>query len=435
MTDDAATRRFQPQAEHVPYQGGARIDWADDTGTHSVLFDRRVVLGSSPHADVIVESPIVSRLHAEIEPTEHGLRLRDLQSRNGTFVQGVRIESAYLAHMSRLRLASCEMVVRHLGPHSAPEHASWPTDSFGALLGGSAKMRALYSVLARVAETDSPVLIHGETGAGKELVARAIHDASPRKGGPFVIVDCAALPETLLDAELFGHAKGAFTGATGARAGALEAARGGTVFLDEIGELPKGVQPKLLRALEAKTIRRLGENEHRHIDVRFVSATHRDLLSMVSTNEFREDLYFRLSVLVAKVPPLRERMDDIEVLVQHFLGPAASSFDGALLHELRERTWPGNVRELRNFVDRVRTLGLQDALEMSAGPPQSAEAPMTLVAEGPLRSFRDRWIDAGERRYLSALLDRHHRNVVAAAAEAEVDRTHFYKLMRKHQIG
>lgn len=433
--NDQATRRFQPKADDAPFHGRARLDWSDDEGPHSVVIDRQVVLGSSPNADIVLSLPTVSRLHAEIELASDGLRIRDLQSKNGTFVQGVRIESSHLAHMARLRLASCEVVVRYLGgARDVASTSPWPTDSFGALLGGSHTMRALYRTLAKIADSDAPVLVHGETGAGKELAARAIHDASPRKNAPFMVVDCAALPETLLDAELFGHSRGAFTGATGARAGALEAARGGTVFLDEIGELPKSVQPKLLRALEAKTIRRLGENQHRPIDVRFIGATHRDLLSMVSAGEFREDLYFRLSVLMARVPPLRERIDDIEALARHFVHGTSEQLDAAVLEELRSRTWPGNVRELRNFLDRVRTFGLEQTVEMSAAEVPSAE-PKELTPRGSLRLFREQWIDEGERRYLRALLERHHRNVAAAAAEAEVDRTHLYKLMRKHRIG
>ena len=195
----------------------------------------------------------------------------------------------------------------------------WPGPQFGRLIGPSVKMRELFARLARIARAPASVLIEGETGTGKELVARAIHDASPRAGRPFVVIDCGALPENLLDAELFGHARGAFTGAVAARAGAFESAEGGTVFLDEIGELPLGVQPKLLRVLESRAVRRLGENDHRPVDVRVLSATHRDLRTMVNSRAFREDLYFRLAVLPVRVPPLRERPGDIIALAQHFL--------------------------------------------------------------------------------------------------------------------
>ena len=233
-------------------------------------------------------------------------------------------------------------------------------------MGNTLVMRELFATLSRVAPMEASVLIHGETGTGKELVARAIHLASPRARQPFVTVDCGALPENLLDAELFGHTKGAFTGAVSARAGAIETAEGGTVFLDEIGEVPISMQPKLLRLLESRTIRRIGESIHRNINVRFVTATHRDLLTMVSTGEFREDLYFRLSVLPIMIPPLRERREDIELLVNHFLGAdRGSHVTPELMRELISRPWRGNVRELRNFVERARALGAIEALAMS----------------------------------------------------------------------
>jgi transcriptional regulator with GAF, ATPase, and Fis domain len=305
---------------------------------------------------------------------------------------------------------------------------------------------------------DASVLIHGETGTGKELAARAIHDASARADKPFVVVDCAALPENLLDAELFGHARGAFTGAIGARPGAIESADGGTVFLDEIGEMPIAMQPKLLRVLESRAVRRIGETTHRTMDVRFVSATHRDLLTMVNAGDFREDLYFRLSVLPIVVPPLRARMDDLELLFNHFL--KASGGDKAspeLMRQLTSRHWRGNVRELRNFVDRARALGATEALAMTAqgGTPRIStipEAPASssnvsasaagasvrpdspAMFEQAYKDFREAWIDAGEKEYIRKLLLRHNRNVAAAAREADVDRTYIYRLIRKHDL-
>jgi DNA-binding NtrC family response regulator len=329
-------------------------------------------------------------------------------------------------------------------------------------------MRELFATLARIAPMDAPVLVYGETGTGKELVARAIHDASPRASKPFVVVDCAALPENLLDAELFGHTRGAFTGAHAARTGAIESAEGGTVFLDEIGELPIAMQPKLLRVLESRTVRRVGEATHRSVDVRFLSATHRDLLTMVNAAEFREDLYFRLSVIPIHVPALRERKDDIELLVSHFLRTAggASHIPAELMRELMSRPWRGNVRELRNFVERARALGATEALAMTserepsarpsspasvgsvpaavpgtaAVPGPSAAAPAAADVTDPrifqqaYKDFRESWVDSGEKEYIRRLLVRHDRNVAAAAREAEVDRTYIYRLIRKHEL-
>jgi two-component system response regulator GlrR len=284
--------------------------------------------------------------------------------------------------------------------------------------------------MARVAQTDAPVLILGETGTGKELAARAIHDASSRASGPFVIVDCAALADNLIEGELFGHTRGAFTGAVVARAGSFEAASGGTIFLDEIGELPLAVQPKLLRALESKLVKRLGENEHRKVDVRLVAATHRDLRQMVNAGAFREDLYFRIAVLPLTIPPLRARPGDIGTLFRHFLNgrrPVQQISEG----ELAQMPWLGNVRELRNFVERA-AIGATAA----AHPydPAGGEGLSGVGFEQPFKEFRERWIEQGEREYLRRLLERHDRNVAGAAEQAGLDRTYVYRLLRKHGL-
>jgi transcriptional regulator with GAF, ATPase, and Fis domain len=299
-------------------------------------------------------------------------------------------------------------------------------------------MRELFTRLARVAVTNSTVLVQGETGTGKELVANAIHQASTRSSEPFVIVDCAALPESLLEAELFGHAKGAFTGAVGSRAGALESAGSGTVFLDEIGELPLSVQPKLLRAIESRTVRRIGESAYRTVDVRFICATHRDLRTMVNAGAFREDLYFRLAVVPINVPPLRDRLDDIPLLVQRFLPEGAPSvMTPELARELASRPWLGNVRELRNFVERALALGPTEALALTANgqrlPPRSDAYPAVAV-DVPFKVLRDRWLCHLEREYLRTLLAQHGRNISATATAAGLDRAYVHRLMRKHDL-
>ncbi len=436
-----------------------RVSWTDATGHHTTTIDGRVIVGSAQSTGIVIADPTVSRLHAELEAKPDGLWVRDLGSRNGIFVEGVHVLAARVPDRGRIKLGGTELVVDQ-DPNQRRAVEIWPSDHFGRLVGTSARMRELFASLARISPMDASVLIHGETGTGKELVARAIHDASPRASKPFIVVDCAALPENLLDAELFGHTKGAFTGAVGMRTGAIEAAHGGTVFLDEIGELPIAMQPKLLRVLESRTVRRVGETGHRQVDVRFISATHRDLLTMVNNNEFREDLYFRLSVIPVSVPPLRVRKEDIERLVNHFLG-GASSVSPELMRELVNRPWRGNVRELRNFVDRARALGASEALALSststhedAPPPSSptiaplsspsmpAAAPATpgpgidnpQMFEQAYKDFREAWIDAGEREYVRKLLTRHNRNVAAAAREAEIDRTYIYRLIRKHEL-
>ena len=451
--------RLAPLQLSPIFRSQPRVQWTDSAGHHTKVIDGKVLVGSAPGSGIVIEDNTVSRVHAELETRQDGLWVRDLESRNGTFIDGLQVTGGRVPDKGKVRLGSTELVVDYDPSRRRPVEI-WPNASFGKLVGASVRMRELFATLARVAPMEASVLIHGETGTGKELVARAIHDASPRAQKPFVVVDCAALPENLLDAELFGHTKGAFTGAVGARTGAIETADGGTVFLDEIGELPIPMQPKLLRVLESRTVRRVGESAHRTVDVRFISATHRDLLRMVGTNEFREDLYFRLSVIPVEVPPLRDRTEDIEALVQHFWRSSGGEghVDPQLMRELVNRAWRGNVRELRNFVDRAKALGANEALAMSqssaAGdsPPTSTRGgarPASVIASAPppsfraddpkmfeqaYKDFRETWIDVGEREYIRRLLLRHDRNVAAAAREAEVDRTYIYRLIRKHEL-
>jgi two-component system response regulator GlrR len=429
----------QPTIEHgsTVLRRRPRVRWTDARGAHERILEGRTLCGSAPDAGLPLADRTISRLHAELDPRDDGLWVRDLGSRNGTFIDDVRVESGRAPPGGKVRLGSTVLVVSYDAEPAAVE--LWSSERFGPLLGRSPAMRELFARLARVAPTDSSVLIHGETGTGKELVARAIHEASPRAGGPFVIVDCAALPENLLEAELFGHARGAFTGAASARAGAFEEAEGGTVFLDEIGELPLAVQPKLLRVLESRQVRRLGETAHRAVDVRFVSATHRDLRTMVNAGAFREDLYFRLAVLVVALPPLRQRPEDIPLLVEHMLRGDASSIGPGPMRELVGRPWLGNVRELRNFVERARALGPHEALAMTpaAAKPEAPGAEPSSVPldlDRPYKELREESLDAFERRYVTELLARHGRNVAAAAQAAGLDRTYIYRLIRKHDL-
>jgi transcriptional regulator with GAF, ATPase, and Fis domain len=304
----------------------------------------------------VIDDPTVSRVHAELQFRDDGIWVRDLASRNGTYVQGVRVEGAQLTEGAKLRLGAAVVTVA-LGTQPATE--AFPRDRFERLLGRSHAMKKLFARLDRAARTDATVLVLGETGTGKELVAESIHRASARRDRPFVVVDCGALHASLLESELFGHVRGAFTGASSDRLGAFEAAQGGTLFLDEIGEVPLELQPKLLRALEARTVRRLGETRVRTVDVRIVAATHRDLARSVAEGSFREDLYFRLAVLTVRVPPLRERLDDLPLLMESFeAGPDLLSREH--LAELRTRRFPGNVRELRNYVERATAFGIEE---------------------------------------------------------------------------
>jgi two-component system response regulator GlrR len=427
-----------------------RLEWADAAGSHSIEIEGRVLLGSSSHLPLSIADRAVSRLHAELEVRNDGVWVRDLGSRNGTWIEGVLVQSARLPGHGRLKVGSTTLAVSLSG--EAATIPLWPHDRFGPLLARSEVMRELFLRLSQYAETESPVLIQGETGTGKELVAQAVHEMSARSEGPFVVVDCAALPETLLESELFGHAKGSFTGAERARAGAFEAADGGTVFLDEIGELPLAMQPKLLRILESQTLRRIGETEHRRVDVRFVSATNRDLQSMVGTGSFREDLYFRLAVLPVFIPALRSRAEDIPLLLEHFLKKKPGlQIEHELRAELALHRWAGNVRELRSFAERAIAVGPQVAWAMTRGaevptrfpPPPSVPATSeaapssqgpSVSTDVPFKELRERWVDHLEREYMSALLRTHGRDVGKIADAAQLDRSYVHRLLRKHEL-
>ncbi|MFN7697634.1 MAG: sigma 54-interacting transcriptional regulator [Deltaproteobacteria bacterium] len=387
-------------------------------------------IGSAPGADLRVTDKTVSRLHARLEPREDGIWVVDLDSTNGTFVENVRVGSALLHDHARIRCGQLELELRYATDETVVP--LWPSDRFGPLVGRSTPMRELFERLSKFAKSEATALVTGETGTGKDLVARAIHEHSSRARGPFVVFDCAAVPEALFESELFGHARGAFTGADRAREGAVQAAAGGTLFLDEIGELPLSMQPKLLRFLESRTVRRVGESDYRGVDVRVLAATHRDLARMVAGGSFREDLYFRLAVLPVTVPPLRARRGDIAALAQHFLGERA--LDATTLREIDGRPWLGNVRELRSFVERAVALGADEALRMIPGTQAPAGLPPVPLDE-PFKDVRERWNDHLERGYLAGWIERKGHNVSAVADAIGLDRTYVHRLLKKHGLS
>jgi len=401
------------------------LEWA---GQHAVLSpDKQALLiGASPAVDVMIEDSLVSRVHAELRYEANGPWIRDMKSRNGTYVDGVQVEGARVRDGSQLTLG--ETIVRVRFDQAASSVPLWPHASFGALRGGSVKMRELYRRMDLAARSDATVLVEGETGTGKELVAEAIHEASRRSGSPFAIVDCSALAPSILESELFGHARGAFTGAVAARAGVVEAAQGGTVFLDEIGEIPLSLQPKLLRLMESRTLRRVGENTARTVNVRFIAATHRSLQAMINEGTFREDLYFRISVLRLRTPPLRERTEDIPSLVQAFSD--GKGIDVDLLQQLITRPWPGNVRELRNFVEYSQVFGDREALR-ELSPHIGAAIPST---RGTYHQQRRDCLDAFERTFVERLLHDHGGDTRAAAEAGGLDRSHLYRLIKRHRL-
>ena len=310
-------------------------------------------------------------------------------------------------------------------------------------------MRQVFSIIERVAPTTLTALITGETGTGKELASRAMHRLSNREQGPFVIFDCGAAPDSLIESELFGHEKGAFTGAVAAREGVFEAADGGTLFLDEIGELPLDLQPKLLRVLEQRELRRVGGSKVRSVDVRIVAATNRDLLKEVQAGRFREDLYYRLAVVELQLPPLRDRIEDLPLLVSHLLsraqkgGARVRAVEDQVISLFQDWRWPGNVRELANVVERAipftdGPIVTLDALPEAflAGRPRSAGAPgVQARSDMPFKDAKEKLIEAFERQYLLDLIERHSGNISKAARAADMDRKSIARLMRKHGIN
>lgn len=307
-------------------------------------------------------------------------------------------------------------------------------------------MREIYAIFERVAPSDVTVLIEGESGTGKELAARSIHSASRRNGKPYVVFDCAAVPRELAESELFGHRRGAFSGAVSDRAGAFMQANGGTLFLDELGELPLELQPKLLRALETGDVRAVGDDNARHTDVRVIAATNRDLRAEVRRGRFREDLLYRLEVVKVRLPPLRERMEDIPDLTRRLLGAElaeSSEIAGENLQRLMAHGWPGNVRELRNVLERAMVLAAQPPrfakLVFNLGP-QSAQ-PSTLgnafpgvASPLPFKEAKEQLLDSFERAYLDALLERHKGNLTHAAQAAGISRKHLGELCKKYDV-
>jgi DNA-binding NtrC family response regulator len=409
-----------------------------DKGASATGGEGELSVGAAPGNDLVLTDTAVSRHHLSVEATERGFLVRDLGSTNGTTVNGVAIEGAYLVPGAVIGLGETKLRFdRHGDERSEPLSAA---DRWGRALGTSDAMRRIFAVLPRLAEADATVLLEGETGTGKSLVAEAIHDASRRGAAPFVVVDCGAIPPTLIESELFGHEKGAFTGATAPRTGAFEAANGGTVFLDEVGELPLDMQPKLLRALDGQAIKRVGGNASVKLDVRVIAATNRDLRAEVNRGRFRSDLYYRLATVRLRIPPLRERAGDVPLLVAHFHAQFAPGEPppAELLAELVRHDWPGNVRELRSAVERAVLLGdpqLWRELADPTPPPMPPVAPGPGVAEpASFRATKELAVRAWERAYVTDLVARHAGNLSRAAREVRMDRNHLRELARRYGV-
>jgi DNA-binding NtrC family response regulator len=429
VKDETRTHEIGRATEPLafPVVGLEVID-GPDRGARLEITQPRARIGTSVGCELRLTDPRVSRLHAEVAPSATGLSLKDLGSKNGTFVEGLRVRDVDIAVGSIIKLAGTALRVHGTGERFSIELS--PNDRLARMVGASVEMRRIYAIIERVAPTESTVLVTGETGTGKELVAQAIHDLSTRAKGPFVALDCGAIPESLVESELFGHVRGAFTGALVTRVGVLEEAHGGTLFLDEVGELSVPVQKKLLRALEARTLRRVGENEERRFDIRIVAATNRRLTDAVNDGLFREDLYYRLAVVNVELPALRARREDIPLLARHFyaeLTRGAVTMPPAIVPTLISKGWPGNVRELRNYVERTLALGMP---EVDPGPVSSSAGPFhTIPTELPYKEAREAWNGSFERVYVRSLLERTGWNVTRAATEARMSRRFLQRLM------
>jgi DNA-binding NtrC family response regulator len=408
-----------------------------------------VRLGGAAELDVSLGDPGVSQEHLAIRLTPEGFLVTDLDSTNGTFLGDVRIREVWVRAETTLRLGATTLRLTPLS--ETVEHEVSPRANFGRMLGASAAMRETFALLERVATSDLTVLIEGETGTGKELAAEGLHDASGRTGA-FTAVNCGAIPKELLESELFGHEKGAFTGAIRERKGAFASAHGGTLFLDEVGELPLDMQAKLLRALERREVKPVGSDKTVAVDVRVVAATHRALTKEVKAGAFRQDLYYRLAVVTVKIPSLRTRLEDLRLLVDHTWEeldrrrraqglPAPQRLDATAMAMLARYDFPGNVRELRNIVERWAVLGAASGEALGDGAPASVgrtgAAPADAFAgvlDLPYHEGRELLIERFERAFTESILTKSGGNVSKAAREAGVDRRHLQRLMARFNV-
>ena len=429
-----------------------RVVSGPDAGKEHTLDEGTTMVGTHADNDLVLTDATVSRYHLEIRVRRDGIEIRDLDTTNGTKHGGARVGSVVLTGAARLRLGKhTEMDVEPVD--TSIDLGEWSTDRFGDVLGTTPPMRRLFALLAKAAPTEATILLQGETGTGKEAIAEAVHRTSKRNRGPFVVVDCGSIPHELIASELFGHAKGSFTGANADKQGLIEAANGGTLFLDEIGELALDLQPQLLRVLDRRQVRRVGETQSVDVDIRVVAATHRDLRAMVKAGQFREDLYYRLAVVATSVPPLRERKADIPALAAWFadkMGRGGFAHSPHLIDLLARHDWPGNVRELRNVVERALSLGDAALADLGEGQPRAStggegtpdpgasggfKRPSNPdVLELPFKEAKAALVESFERDYLVALLARHRGNISRAASEAGIDRNYIHRLVKKYGL-
>jgi two-component system, NtrC family, response regulator HydG len=436
--DDLATVPREPPARDVTSSPSFTLVVAEgaDLGK-SMTIDAgqtRVLVGKSPACQFRLSDEEVSRRHLALSLQQAELRLTDLGSTNGTFVNGVKVVEACLAGGERIRIGTTGLHVDR-APRDATVSIS-PARSFGRVVGSSVEMRRLYPFCERLATTRVPVLIEGETGTGKELLAESLHEMSPRSTGPFVVFDCTAVPPNLVEAELFGYERGAFTGAVTTHRGYFERAQNGTLFIDEIGDLDPTLQPKLLRVLERSEVRRIGGDRWISVDVRILAATRRNLDQEIAAGRFRDDLFFRLVVARIELPPLRARHGDVATLANHFwkeLG-GRGALPYALLNAWESYPWPGNIRELHNEIARRIALGDLAPENSRASTPASGDFIDGIVSgDLPLTRARQKVVDEFHRRYVEHVVKKHGGSLVRAAAASGIAYRYF-QLLRARQL-
>ncbi len=452
--DDNTTIAPVPRSEIEPVSSGFSL--AVETGVdrglrHIIAPDQvtRILVGKSPACHFRLTDTTVSRRHVAFEMSGARLRMTDQGSTNGTYLQGVAVMDAFLVGGELLTLGETKIRVERTKTVGPVETSR--ADRFGRILGQSPEMRALYPLCERLAASTVPVLVEGETGTGKEVLAESLHEMGPRRTGPFVVFDCTSVPPNLLESALFGHEKGSFTGATATRHGVFEEANGGTLLIDEIGDLDLHLQSKLLRALERSEVQRIGANRWIRVDVRILSATRRDLDREIQEGRFRDDLFYRFAVARIELPPLRRRTGDAVVLAKHFYRQLAGK-DAVFPEDFAERIarhdWPGNVRELYHAVARRIALGDDAPIRASrvstertvsahaaADDTEGDIVAKILALDLPITQARKCVVDEFERRYVTRVLARHGGNVGAAAAASGIARRHFQHLKNRPPRG
>lgn len=432
-----------------------------DQGREFVIDKAKVYLGRSSVNDVQLTDKSISSTHLELRAEEEGFLLRDMGSTNGTTLQGCRVREIFINPGVPFKVGSSTLKL--LALEEEVEIPLSEDERFGGVIGRSVAMREVFATLIKVAPTELTVLIQGDTGTGKERVARSVHEASRRKNKPYVVLDCSAIPKDLMESYVFGHEKGAFTGAVSQRIGAFEAAEGGTLFLDEIGELDLSLQPKLLRVLENREFKRVGSHKSVRADVRVVAATNRDLRAMVNEGTFREDLYFRLSIVNVQLPALVTRQEDIPLLVEHFLQEFAKDrpeqpkprLTADALDAILAYSWPGNVRELKNVIVRAASLasnhvieradlhlrgqlfaGAADVMPVNSAPAPSiaSEAPFSIDLERDFKDAKQEIVERFESAYLEALIAKYEGNISQASKATGLTRYHLRELLKKYEL-